>query len=291
MPLFFPYMHQQLLSPRTCTHAAAGLRLLDPGLPPVRGVLLSAQARHEDPSQDIETVRSALSPFDPRTARAMLADLLRFGEEQANPGDALAQSLVGNPGALSPEGGIAVQAEVERCLLGEGGVETSGDSESAALRQAQLLLLLAWTLEERLLDLRGVEERLKSAWSRLDQSVSAGPEVVDEDADQDALALGRELSGLTLPQAERTTLPWRKLLESFVLLMPGEALCTDVASIADELAEAGIPEGPLDAVPGAQRVYRAPLWRFMGLGNVPAHKPWQASMATLGVLPQDATGE
>ncbi len=272
------------------THLAAGLRLLDPGLPTVRGALSSIRERSESTSPDIETVRSALSPFDPRTARALLADLLRFGEEQANPGDALAQSLAGTAGALSPEGGIAVQAEVERSMLGVGGVEAA-DPESAALRQAQVLLLLAWSLEERMLDLRGVEERLKSAWSRLDQSVAAGPEVVDEDSDEDALALGRELSGLTLPQTEHTPLPWRKLLESFVLLMPGEALCTDVGSIADELAEAGIPEGPLEAISGAQRVYRAPLWRFLGFGNVPANKSWLASMVTLGVLKPDAKDE
>lgn len=290
MPLYFPYMHPQLLSSRMGTHLAAGLRLLDPGLPTVRGALSSIRERSEGTSPDIETVRSALSPFDPRTARALLADLLRFGEEQANPGDALAQSLAGAVGALSPEGGIAVQAEVERSLLGVGGVEAA-DPESAALRQAQVLLLLAWSLEERMLDLRSVEERLKNAWSRLGQSVAAGPEVVDEDSDQDALALGRELSGLTLPQTEHTPLPWRKLLESFVLLMPGEALCTDVGSIADELAEAGIPEGPLEAISGAQRVYRAPLWRFLGLGNVPANKSWLASMVTLGVLQPGAKDE
>lgn len=276
MPLFFPHMHKKLLSRRCLQNLPEGTCFFEPGL--------SAAL---EPDQ----VRSGRAPFDQRTARALLSDILRFGLEQANPRDILAQGLVEQAGALSAEGGIAVQAEVERRLLSPGVADKTSDPEAQALCQSQLLLLLSWSLEERLLELRGAEDSLNSAWTRLGQSVSAGPEEVDEEADTDALALGRELAGLNPPRSERVSLPWRKLLESFVLLMPGESLCTDVEGIADELAEAGLPEGPLESVPGAQRVYRAPLWRFMGLGSLPVHKPWLASVATLGVLPRSAKGE
>lgn len=276
MPLFFPRMHPRLLSADARQNLPDGVRFLEPGL-----------AR----SLEADQVRSARAPFDQRSARALLADMLRFGEEQASPRDILAQSLAEQAGALSPEGGTAVQQEVERRLLGPETADVPQGDEAAALKQAQLLLLLTWSLEERLLDLRGVEDRLRSAWSRLDESVAAGPEVVDDEADQEALALGRELSGLTPPRTERVALPWRKLLEAYALLMPGEALCTDMDAIADELAESGAPEGPLDAVPGAERVYRASLWRLMGLGAAPADRPWLAAEATIGVLPQGGQGE
>jgi hypothetical protein len=268
MFLHFPLMHPDLVPADRLSALPDGTRFLDPGL------AQAGSARHHRPED---------APFDPRTARALLADTLRYGESQADPRDLLAQSLVEQAGALSPESSRAVQAEVERSVLGAAPA-ASDDAQAAARRQAQMLLLLAWNLEERLLDLRGVEEKLKGAWERLDQSVAAGAEVVDDEADQDALALGRELSGLRLPDASDMALPWRKLVEAFALLAPGAALCATDAGIGAALAEAGTPEGPLEAVPGAARVFRAQAWRLMGQDRMPADRPWLDAMLTLGVF-------
>jgi hypothetical protein len=269
MFLHFPLMHPELLS-EVCRAALPGeIRFLDPGL----GAAASAQH-----------VRSECAPFDVRTARALLADTLRFGETQASPRDLLAQSLVEQAGALSAESSRAVQDEVEKSLLGGESSPSSADALEQARRQAQMLLLLAWNLEERLLDLRGVEDKLKSAWDRLDQSVAAGAEVVEDEADQEALALGRELSGLTLPDTSDLGMPWRKLLESFAVLMPGQTLCTLEAEIGTALAEADVPEASLDSVPGASRVFRAQVWKLMGLERLPEGKPWLDALLTLGVM-------
>ncbi len=269
MFLHFPLMHPELLSEGRRAALPEETRFLDPGL----GAAASAQH-----------VRSECAPFDGRTARALLADTLRFGESQASPRDLLAQSLVEQAGALSAESSRAVQDEVEKSLLGGASSQPGADAQELARRQAQMLLLLAWNLEERLLDLRGVEDKLKSAWDRLDQSVAAGAEVVDDEADQEALALGRELSGLTPPDASDMGMPWRKLLESFAVLMPGQTLCTMEAEIGAALAEAGVPEASLDAVPGAARVFRAQAWKLMGLERQPEGKPWLDALLTLGVI-------
>lgn len=276
MFLYFPLMHPELLSQKAREALHQEVCFLDPGLG------APTEQKH---------VRPASAPFDQRTARALLADTLRFGEAQAHPRDILAQSLIEQAGALSPESGRAVQAEVEKSLLGTPEVENSTAAIDAARRQAQLLLLLAWSLEERLLDLRGVEDRLKSAWARLDQSVAAGSEAVDEEVDPEALVLGRELSGLMPPEASVLSMPWRKLLESFAVLMPGQALCTAEAEIGLVLAEAGVPEASLTDMPGAKRVFRAQIWRLMGLEALPKGRPWLEEMLTLGVFAPAAGNE
>lgn len=267
MFVHFPEMHPELL-PEACRAVLPGeARFFDPGLG------ATASALH---------VRAEAAPFDPRTARALLADTLRFGESQASPRDLLAQSLVEQAGALSPESSRAVQDEVERSLLGAEAAQPEVDAPELARRQGQMLLLLAWNLEERLLDLRGVEGKLKSAWDRLDQSVAAGAEVVDDEADHEAMALGRELSGLTLPDVSDMAMPWRKLLEAFAVLMPGAALCSTDKDILAALVEAGVPEASSDLVPGAARVFQAQVWLLMGLDRQPEGKPWLAAPLTVG---------
>lgn len=269
MLLYFPQLHPDLLSSDVRLALPQNVRFLDPGL----GAANSAQH-----------LRPESAPFDARIAKALLADTLRLGESQAHPGDLLAQSLVEQAGALMPESGRAVQAEVEKSLLGSQAQAQAVDPLLAAQRQGQMLLLLAWNLEERLLELQGVEGRLKSAWDRLDQSVAAGPDAVDDEADLEAISIGRELSGLTRPETSAMSMPWRKLLESFVVLMPGQALCTADAEIGAGLAEAGIPEASLDEMPGAQRVFRAQAWRLMGHEVLPQGRPWLDALLTIGVF-------
>lgn len=269
MFLYFPQMHPELLSVHTRETLPPETCFLDPGLGAATGT---------------EHVRSECAPFDQRTAKALLADTLRFGEAQAHPRDILVQSLIEQAGALSPESGRAVQIEVENSLLGGGAATDDAGPLEAARRQAQMLLLLAWSLEERQLDLRSVEGKLKSAWDRLDESVAAGSEAVDEEVDPEALVLGRELSGLMPPAASALSTPWRRLLESYAVLMPGQPLCTAEPEIAAALVEAGVPEAPLSEMPGARRVFRAQIWRLMGHEALPKGRPWLDQMLTLGVF-------
>jgi len=269
MLLHFPQMHPELLTPAARAALPQGALFLDPGL-----------AKPGSP----EHMRPESAPFDQRMAKALLADTLRFGESVASPRDILPQGLVQQAAALNPESSRAVQAEVERSVLGAIAPESAEpDAHETALRQAQMVLLLAWSLEERMLDLRGAEEKLQTAWNRLDQSVAAGEGEGDDETDHEALSLGRELFGLTLPMSSSLSSPWRKLLECYAVLAPEAQLATTEAEIGAALSEAGVPEAALSDMPGAQRVFRAQAWCFMGLDRLPEARPWLDAMLTLGV--------
>ncbi len=274
MILVFPQMHPTLLSPAARAALPKDARHLDPGLAP-RG--------------DSAFLRPPAAPFDERAARGILADTLRFGQSVANPRDILARSLVEQAGALNTEGSGAVQAEVERRLLGETeaavtDASAGSDPLDVARRQAQTVLLLAWNLEELLLELSAARKSMDSAWSRLGESVALGEGEFDEDTDHAALELSTEMSGIALPLAGAATPPWHRLLACFGVLAPEAVLATTDAEIGAALAEAGVPEAPLDEFPGAGRVYRAPIWRMTGFDRAPEGKPWLDVWMTLGVF-------
>jgi hypothetical protein len=253
MLLYFPNLHPELAPEAARAAFGPELRFLDPGL---------ARPVADGPQHRPQTL-----PFDQRTARALLADTLRFGETMASPRDILAQGLVEKAGSLSPESSRAVLSEVERSMTGAAADRTAPKPpQDAARERAQMLLLLAWSLEEKLMELRAAEDRIGAAWARLDNSVAPGDGEAEDDADHDALLLGRELSGLTLPVDTACALPWRRLAECFAVLAPGTALATADARIAGELAEQGVP--------ARDGEFTAPGWRFCGLDRPDPARPW-----------------
>lgn len=280
MYLCFPLMHPDLLPEAVRAALPDSLRFLDPGV--------------GDPRSTAHLTPDA-APFDRRTARALLADTLRYGESVANPRDLMARSLAQQAQALAGEGSGAVQREVEHSLFGAPDVTAAGmDSgeagpAQAAQRQGQMLLLLAWSLEERMLELRDIDAGLRQSWARLNASVTQGDAEVEagaaDDADQEALALGRELSGMRPLEASRFAVPWRTLLEPFLLLAPGATLCAALPEIAATLADAGVAEARADLVPGAERVFLDAAWKLLGLSHLPESRPWLSAEITLAVFP------
>lgn len=270
MYFHFPQMHPDLLPLSWRDALPESVRFLDPGL---------------GKAESLAHVRPEGAPFDARMAKALLADTLRFGENMGNSRDILAQSLVQQVSALAPESSRSVLRDVEQSILGAapGGLENL-DALGNARRQAQMLLLLAWNLEDRLLELRGIEAGLKTSWERLGLSVTAGADAEGDELDHEAQALGRELSGQAMPESSSIPLPWRKLVECFAVLTNGVPLVTADAEIGSAFAEDGIPEAPLTEVPGAVRVFCAPAWRCMGLDRVPEGKPWLDASLTFGVF-------
>ncbi|MDP3428029.1 MAG: hypothetical protein Q8S17_11730 [Humidesulfovibrio sp.] len=259
MTLYFPHLHPALLTGLERQALPEGVRFLDPGLAPAD-------------SPDHALPDSA--PFDRRLAKAILADTMRFGESVGNPRDIAVHGLLQQVQALAPESGRLVQAEVERSMAGAGGLKDAApDPQLAARRQAQTLLLLAWNLEERILDLRQIDAGLRESWARLGQSVTPVEEADHElagelasETDGEAMALGTMLSGLGLPEPDGEALPWRRILEAFAVLAPGQDLVTADADIALALREAGAPE--------AGCVFEAPAWRLSGLDRCPSARPW-----------------
>ncbi|MBA4358348.1 MAG: hypothetical protein C0405_11565 [Desulfovibrio sp.] len=280
MTLYFPHLHPDLLSDAQRQALPEGVRFLDPGL-----------AKPDSPDH----VLPETAPFDRRLARAILADTLRFGESVAAPRDLAVQGLLQRAEALSDESERLVLASVAGAVAGAEALPDALPAPFLAARQqAQTLLLLAWNLEERILDLRSIDAGLRSSWTRLGESLCpaadacsadgqalmAEPESVDDSetqADGHALALGTMLSGMTPPDAYGESLPWRRILEAFAALVPGAELVTADADIAAALREAGLPE--------AQGVIQAPAWMLSGLDRCPHERPWLDTVVRLTCVP------
>lgn len=275
MLLYFPHMHPEWLSDTELSALPEPLRFLDPG------VGRADSKRH---------VLPPVAPFERSQARALLADTLRFGQSVGSPRDILAQGMVRQASELSPESTRLVLAEVERSMAGVAPVANASaqddDALLAARRQAQMVLLLAWSQEDGLLELRRIGQKLDASWARLDESVGLGEGVADDDTDKESMELGRMLSGITTPvDALPETLPWRKLLECFVLLAPEAVLCTREQGVVADLAEVGTAAAAdIEGLPAGTRVLRAPAWKLLGLERLPEAKPWLAAELTLAVL-------
>lgn len=266
MILYFPHMHPELLSEEARAALPAEVRFLDPGLAP------ADSAAHALPES---------APFDRRTAKAILADTLRFGESVAAPRDIAVHGLLQQAETLAPEGARQVAAEVERSIAGVAQAESRADPLDEARRQAQTLLLLAWNLEERLVELRGIDQRLRESWQRLGESVApaeaAETDVAEEgDLDEDSRQLGQVLAHMTPPDAEpdaeKAGLPWRRMLQAFAVLAPGARLATTDPSVGSALREAGLVSSGTAA---------APAWRLAGLDRCPEDRPWLDAELTL----------
>jgi len=274
MHLCFPYLHPELVAESARRAMPESLRFLDPGV--------------GDPRSRVHLPPEA-APFDRRTARALLTDTLRYGETVGDSRDLVAQTLARQAGALSDEGSGKVLGEVESAVLAGVRAAAGGDDPLlAARRQAQMLLLLAWNLEERLIELRGIDAGLRASWERLGRSVARDDAEADDESDQEALALGRELSGMNPPEGSPLSVPWRGLIESFALLEPGAVLCAPLSGVAEALADSGAAAGPADAAPGAGHVFRDAVWKLAGLGRLPEARPWLAAELTIAVYaPED----
>ncbi len=280
MLLYFPSLLPQSLSDEARQALPEAVRFLDPGL-----------ARPGSP----EHLMPEAAPFDRRHAKALLNDTLSFGMSMASPRDVAVQGLLKEDEAMSREGSLAVLGEVERAIAGNAAGDSTAqaaDPLDQARRQAQMLLLLAWNLEERAQELKGIGQGISDSWERLGRSVSLGEADVDDESDQDALTVGRLLSGLGVPDAAPEPAPWRRVLEAMAVLAPGAVFCTADPNVAAELAEAGVlaaaepAEVRLEGVTEPIPARRAPAWRLLGLDRAPEDRPWlEAQLAVAVLLP------
>lgn len=206
--LFFPELHPSLVS----SPLPSEVRFLDPGL-----------AERDD----VRWWRADNLVLGPEQARHALGDLLAYGE-QFSPQD-LAALALSDFGSEPGHSSMAIQADLRRLLRHD-----TPDPESVRRQirlQAQLLLILAWALEERYEELAELEAGFTSAWSRFSEQLGL-------DASE------RQEIGLTggTPSAVRhREVSWRRLLVSFLLLVPTRTclVCTD-QEIYEEMVEFGV---------------------------------------------------
>jgi hypothetical protein len=251
MLLYFPSMHLEFASAET----PLGVCFLDPGL--------AEQA-------DGRAVRPAGLPMDERSARAFVQESLRFGEQFPNIKD-LSYHAVGKQENCFDQTSMAIRSELRARIEG---VRTENDSASRA--RAQSLLLLAYSLEQRVLEADACQEGVQSGHARLATALGFSEDDLEEMRE---MGLQEELE---IPQ-EPTPLAsaWRNVFEAMLLLTGCADYYTDDSQVLADLEEQGLVGGGNG--PGT---ITAPAWKVLGLSKADARRPWLNSEVSVSCPPK-----
>jgi len=265
MLLSFPYMHKELF----LGEAVEGIRFFDPGM--------------LDESGDVIYRPDGL-PMDNKTAKALINDCINFGEQFKDPGE------MAYFGAMTPDdfyegSSMSIQSQLtQRFQDTQGSIEERERSEAAS--RAQFILLLAWTFEEKMMEVRGIEKGVKATWKSMDASLG----VDDEDRlDERSVDLGNAVShtggaidGQSIP------LPWQRIIEALPAFIPQDTVlvCADkeiIAAWADLEIAFGDADAKLGLPEGAQSV-TLPAWKFAGRRKEPTELPLALSELTVAII-------
>jgi hypothetical protein len=230
-------------------------------------------------------------PLNPAQARRTLNGLLQFGAQAEQPGD-LAWMGVAEPEGIESRAATALRSEFgdldrfakltspSKAPFPKASSAPTEPTTEAAMEQTQLkaqtILLLAWNLEEQLLEIQGVNARYQEASAKFSESLGA------ESAEEEGVFITSETSDRFLENSATPVLPWRAVLESVLVFLPSGArlLCSDKdihetwceMGIGFEPAGADVPEG-MEEMPGALTAV-APGWRLLGLSMPRPGAPW-----------------
>ena len=269
--LYVPTLHKELLS-----FTPPGVRFMYPGLP-------GALERDED------WFYPASYPFSPDEARAALRDMLAFGELHEG----------GNAGAVGIDTQLrSVMDSRERAQVEEfsergrqnatagGGRMEAVLLERQNLVSAQTALLLAWDLEERLLELSALHAEVAAARVKLAASLGSGD--VDE----------KDAAVLALPVPEPLAAPsWQLTLAALAAFIPENAtLVSCHPGMREYLLENGmltpLPEDTAERLEGwtspvlSTTLWASlPLWRILGYSRPPEQRPWLLAAPELLLCP------
>lgn len=264
-PIYIPTLHKELAAPGVVADAL----FMDPGLP---------QTEHAPGLYRPDTL-----PFSREKASRILAELLAIGEtlDVSSPSG----SRAARAGATLP----AISPEEERELIrfsSAGETEEADISTNAHAVAAQKVLLLAWDLEERLLEIARLRHEIIRSATPLDESLHGPGTWEDPVLDVPGVAPGSSVSLLSaLPEAMDES-DWRLTVAAMAAFLPPNALLvTAHQGICDALAEGNFLSLPpetvaarLDGWPqqvlAAARWTKAPLWRILGHARAPENAPW-----------------
>ncbi len=227
MRIHFPRMHQAL----------------DPA-PEIPGALRFDPGFASEPEQG--SFRPQGLPLEPSAAQRLVADAVGYGEQFKTPGEMAWHGLSVDRKQCETES--AIKAELMARIKGS----AEDRQETAAFAQAQFVLLLAWHLEDRLIELTGLEADLAERRKRFDSSLGLGEDEEGEKASLDTSLWRPDLD------SENQVYPWRPMLEAMVRFLPQDAelvvsdpdvlAAWEEAEVAfedavDEAKDAGLPQG------------------------------------------------
>ncbi len=292
-PIFicFPAMHKEL-APQNMPEE---LRFMEPGL-----------------AMDASAAKNSFTlpglPFSPKEAGRVMSELLEMGLNIGRGGDlklfAAASSMENN----------GREAEEKRALLRfasgeepEEPAETGGFTPDEALKNAQKTLLLAWDLEEKILEISRLEKRFADVSISLHEALGEMPDensILENDEAQEAAAnllaalfetdTGQlRVKNDELPPGYGVSSPdWRTVLNAAAPFLPMESVLvsadTELAACLKDLAALREPEGELAGICGnwqapetldegrtARPLYASlPLWKLLGHRKETPGIPW-----------------
>lgn len=207
-----PFMHVALLP----AWLPAGIRCLNPGI-------LAQNELTANPDRFYTPPRL---PLTQQQAKAQLQDLLAYASMHNKPGELSSQAASGMDAPFASSS-LDFRKELIDIAKISGKVlppdaasteEVSHEPDSGLIR-SQLMLLLAWVQEERLLELGQLSQKLNQAWGTFDQAL--GLETADDASG--IKALGADAYERSLQEggsAENPLLPWSMLLEHMLCFVP-----------------------------------------------------------------------
>ncbi len=265
MLLAFPYMHTYLF-PEDLVSLVC---FFDPGMT-------------DEP--DPEGFRPKDLPLDAKTATALINDSIRFGEQFKDPGE------MAYYGAVSADdyyegSSMSIQAQLMRQFADNNGDKDEREAREAKAK-AQFVLLLAWYFEERMLELQGLEETVKNAWSAMDKGLG----VEDDDRlEAGVVALGEAESHTGgVSDGQEVQLPWQRIVEALPAFISRDdvLVCVDneIYSLWEDRDIAFSPADEKLGLPAGTVVATQPAWRFSGRRRAPEKLPLALREVTMAVI-------
>lgn len=257
MLIYFPSMHVELLS----SEPVPGAFFFDPGL------------RDE---QTEGYFRPDALPVTPAQGQALIRDCMSFGEQFKSSSE-MAFFGAHTPDEYFNESAATIKNELLMRLKGE---DSAAPEVGAA--NAQFTLMLAWHLEDGLIETRGLEKGVRASWDKFGESLG-----MDEGEDEQGLALGKVVSSTT-PGSGTIAFPWQRVMEALPAFLPEDAvLVTGLADAFETWQEHGIEFSPApDALnlPEGTMLGKAPAWKLAGRKNQPEQSPWTAREVRVAVV-------
>lgn len=223
-------------------------------------------------------------PFPPEAARVQLADLLAFGESMARTKDGIRiqEENTRLQAAILPVTEKEALAHFSATGKASEASDKGAGTADAPLQSAHKALLLTWDLEERLLEIKTLEEKVAMAWAELQSQL-------------------HDTEATSPPPATEAPeeAPWRATLGAMAAFLPPESiLVSGHAELRLHLLEGGmlhpLPEDMAESLPdwdtgllSATLWAHLPLWRILGNARAPEAKPWLLQTHDILIIPAE----
>ncbi len=219
LPLHFPVMHQDLLP----SWLPPSISLMDPGCAQRPQ---GATSRYFRPTGLV---------YEDQLARTYLEDMLQFGSQFRHASDAAYFQAGGMDDFFSGS-----MQEIKSAILAQGRDDVHKAQEQAA--QAQLLLLLGFHLEEKMIELGVLQERITSFAGAFADNLGMNN---DKPCSLTQHLHGDQGGGLT------PDMDWRRLVSPFLEFIPRKTcLVVSEPQILEDLKEQGLePASARDQLP------------------------------------------